>query len=193
MGPADPALALADRAGLPDALRVLLERHPRAGWEVHPEFNDLTRFWLERHLMFRRLQGLLLDETAAALDRAADPRRTASQISRLGGMFLNELHGQHQIEDAHYFPALRAREPRLDAGFELLDADHHALHDALDRLAADANAALRGLIAEPANLTPSGRLRTTLEGFGRLLDRHLTDEEELIVPVILEHRGADVS
>lgn len=183
-------LDLAARSGLPDALRVLAERYPRPGWEAHPEFNALTRFWLDRHLMFRRLQDMLVTETQGALDRKADPRRSAASISRLAGLYLNELEGHHRIEDGHYFPLLRAQDPRLVAGFDLLDADHHALHEGLETLAARANAALRGLAAKPADLTPSGALLTDLERFGRLLDRHLTDEEELIVPVILEHRGA---
>jgi iron-sulfur cluster repair protein YtfE (RIC family) len=183
-------LALGAREGLPDALRVLAERHPRPGWEAHPEFNALTRFWLDRHLMFRRLQATLTAETQGVLDRAADPRRAASAISRLARVYLGELEGHHNVEDAHYFPLLRALDPRLVAGFDLLDADHHALHESIDALAARTDAALRGLAAKPADLTPSGALLTELTRFGRLLDRHLVDEEELIVPVILEHRGA---
>jgi hypothetical protein len=101
----DP-LALDTRTGLPDALRVLVEKYPREGWEGHPNFNGLTRFWLERHLMFRRLQGMLLAETEGGLDRARDPRQVAAQLGRLASMFLNELHGHHTIEDVHYFPAL---------------------------------------------------------------------------------------
>ncbi len=187
--PEDP-LALAGRDGLPDALRVLLERYPRPGWEAHPEFNALTRFWLDRHLLFRRLHGLLVAEAQAVLDRDADPRRAAAQIARLGGMFLNDLHGHHRIEDLHYFPALRAQDPRLEAGFDLLDADHHALHEGLATLADRMNAALRGLAEAPADLTPAGAMLADIERFGGLLHRHLTDEEELIVPVILEFRGA---
>ena len=50
-------LALGVRAGLPDALRVLLADYPREGWESHPHFTGLVRFWLDRHLMFRPLQA----------------------------------------------------------------------------------------------------------------------------------------
>ena len=154
--PVDPA-ALASRAGLPDALRVLLERHPRPSWDAHPEFDALTRFWLDRHLAFRELHGLLIAESQAVLDRDVDPRRAATQIARLGGAFLGDLHGHHQIEDLHYFPALRAQDPRLEAGFDLLDADHHALHEGLATLADAMNAALRGLTDAPADLDSLGR------------------------------------
>lgn len=184
----DP-LALAARTGLPDALRVLLERHPRPGWEGDPHFDGLTRFWLDRHLAFRRLQDALGAETRAALDRAADPRASAGRIGRLARALIGELDGHHRIEDLHYFPRLAAAEPRLEAGFALLDRDHEALHGALESLAGRTDAALRGLAARPAEPAPLGALEAELGRFARLLDRHLIDEEELVVPVILAHPG----
>ena len=78
----DP-LDLDRRTGLPDALRILAEKYPREIWEAHPEFNALTRFWLDRHLMFRRLQGMLIAETETYLDRTADPARYAANLSGL--------------------------------------------------------------------------------------------------------------
>lgn len=186
-------LALATRAGLPDALRALVEQYPRAGWERHPEFNALTRFWLDRHLMFRRLQGLLLTETVGFLDRGRDPQRFGADLARHGGMFLNELHGHHLVEDAHYFPTLRAQDPRLVAGFDLLDADHHALDGGIQALAASMNGVLRGLADDTRALEPAAALKAELDAFARALDRHLTDEEDLVVPVILEHRGAGLA
>jgi hypothetical protein len=189
MTPSAP-LDLATRTGLPDALRVLLERYPRPGWEGHPEFNALTRFWLDRHLMFRRLQTGLVEETRGFLDRSTDPRRYGAALSRLAGLYLNELHGHHHIEDLHYFPLLRAQDARLEAGFDLLDRDHHDLDGGLHRLADRANAVLRGLGEPGAGRDAAGALLGELERFAVFLDRHLTDEEDLIVPVILEYRGA---
>lgn len=179
----DP-FALATRTGLPDALRVLLEEYPREGWEGHANFDGLIRFWLERHLMFRRLQAMLLAETQRGLDRSRDPRQVASQIHRLGALFVNELHGHHTVEDVHYFPALVRLEPRLERGFALLDADHHALDPMLHGLATVTDAAL----SAPAGTTSEmGRLYAELARFQTFLDRHLTDEEEIVVPVILKH------
>lgn len=186
----NPSLDLATRTGLPDALRVLVETHPRPGWEAHPEFDALTRFWLDRHLMFRRLQTGLVEATQGFLDGAADPRRFGATLSRLAGLYLTELHGHHAIEDAHYFPLLRAQDARLEAGFDLLDADHHDLDRGLHRLAEQTNAVLRGLGGPGAGRDAAGHLGAALDRFGVFLDRHLTDEEELVIPVILEYRGA---
>jgi iron-sulfur cluster repair protein YtfE (RIC family) len=182
-------ISLSARSGLPDALRILLEKYPRRGWETHSNFNELTRFWLQRHLMFRRLQALLLEVTETSLDRTEDPRRIGANLQRLASTFLNELHGHHSIEDAHYFPMLSRLEPRLERGFALLDSDHHALDPLLHALAEQTNAVLHAL---PKADLEMGRLHADLGKFSSFLDRHLTDEEEIVVPVILEH-GARLS
>jgi iron-sulfur cluster repair protein YtfE (RIC family) len=183
-------LALARRTGLPDALRLLVERYPRPGWETHPNFTALTRFWLDRHLGFRRMQGLLVTETRGFLDRDRDAQAYARGLARLAGMFLNELHGHHMIEDQQYFPLLQALDPRIAAGFDVLDADHQALDGAIQALALSTNQVL-GTISErrPADVAAAD-LDAELARFGQLLDRHLVDEEELVVPVILDHPEA---
>lgn len=180
-------LALAQRTGLPDALRVLVEKHPRLAWEAHPNFSALTRFWLDRHLGFRRMQAQLVRKTEGFLDRQIDPRGFVAALSRLAGPFISELHGHHHIEDQHYFPLLAKQDARLGRGFALLDRDHQAIDPLLQNLVERINAVLRGLEAAGSERTSTEALRADLTGFGRLLDRHLTDEEELVVPVILEY------
>ncbi len=179
---------LANRTGLPDALRVLLRDYPRDMWDSHRNFDGLTRFWLERHLMFRRALADWQDDTRAFLDGDRDTRAHGQQTSRIGGFLINELHGHHRIEDAHYFPALSAAEPRLEQGFTLLDSDHHALDAQLQALTDAANTHLRGLGAPRGDgRATGGTLLKQLDGFAGFLDRHLVDEEELVVPVILHH------
>lgn len=179
---------LAHREKLPDALRVLLEHYPRALWESHQNFDGLTRFWLERHLMFRRALAQWQDDTRGFLDQGRDARAHGQMTARIGGFLINELHGHHQIEDAHYFPTLAAAETRLAHGFDLLDADHHALDSQLAALTDAANTHLRALQDRNADTKASaGAMLKRLDGFERFLDRHLVDEEELVVPVILHH------
>ncbi|SHG90349.1 hemerythrin domain-containing protein [Marivita hallyeonensis] len=173
-------LALEVRDGLPDALRVLLEDYPRETWETHDNFAGLVAFWLDRHLMFRKLLTALQDDAELAIDGKLDAQTHAAKLSRYGSTLLQNLHGHHQIEDHHYFPVLSAREPVLAKGFTLLDSDHHAMDGLLDRFAKGANAVIQGQ-SEP------GPFRDELMGFEALLNRHLIDEEELIVPVILKH------
>ncbi len=181
-----PMTDLSTRPGLPDALRVLLDGYPRSGWEAHRHFDGLVRFWLERHLAFRELLGLMTADAQAALGAAMDPETFARRLSRLGGHFVDSLHGHHQIEDGHYFPLLAQLERRLQKGFDLLDGDHHQLSGHLDSFADTANAVLRGW-REPGHRERTGAFLTLLGDSTRFLDRHLTDEEELIVPIILAH------
>jgi len=186
----DAALALEARSGLPEPLRALLRAHPREGWERDPHFEGLVRFWLDRHGMFRQLSTLLTDEARAVEEGRLDPARYAPRLSRFGGMFLQELHGHHQIEDHHYFPVLARLEPRLERGFGLLDADHHALDDWLARFAEAANAVLTEAREGRALGARAGRFGQVMSDFAPLLERHLEDEEDLVVPVLLAHRGA---
>lgn len=174
-------LSLAARAGLPPALRVLVEEMPRLTWDRHPGFQGLAAFWLDRHLMFRRLTETLRQDAEARLDARIDPRDHIARLSRHGGLLVQALHGHHQIEDAEYFPRMAMMEPRIAAGFDLLDADHQSL----DGLIADFVTAANAVITEGADAP--GRFRDALLRFDRLLGRHLEDEEDLVVPVILKH------
>ena len=185
-------LALETRPGLPDALRVLLRDYPREAWEADPNFHGLVSFWLGMHLHFRDALGLMRRDAEALLDRRLDPQAWAPRLARTGGGFVQHLHGHHGIEDDHYFPLLSARDARLARGFELLDADHQALDAHLDAFLREANAALLALKDEDKLRTEAGLLREGLLRLDRFLDRHLTDEEELIVPVILRDGPAAV-
>lgn len=89
------SLKLENRRGLPDALRVLLDEHPREAWEADPTFNGLISFWLDRHMMFRKLGGVMQDEAKALLDGRIDAGRFAQGVGRYGGMFVDQLHGHH--------------------------------------------------------------------------------------------------
>ena len=126
----DP-LALDARKGLPPHLRVLADLYPKAEWQGHPNFNQLTAFWLERHGMFRQLNDLLVEGTEKRLD-GANPRY-GREMQHYTSAFLNQLHGHHQIEDHHYFPVLSGLEPTLLRGFGILDKDHHAMDGLLNR------------------------------------------------------------
>ncbi|MEW9921146.1 hemerythrin domain-containing protein [Marimonas sp. MJW-29] len=172
--------SLHQRKALPDALRVLAEQYPRAQWEGHPNFGEMIQFWMQRHLMFRQLMQLLREDAQGLLDKKMPFETYAQRLSHYGGTFLNQLHGHHQIEDAHYFPQLVQLDPRLERGFELLETDHEAIDPLLHDFAGAANAVLQG--------GEAGAFLRKIEGFEKLLDRHLVDEEDIVVPVVL-HTG----
>jgi hypothetical protein len=180
-------IELESRTGLPRDLRWLVEKYPREDWQVHPNLAGMASFWLQRHDMFRELGGLL----TAIIGDYREGRRTAPEFARQFAprlnFFLGELEGHHNVEDQHYFPVFAKAESGLKRGFDILDADHHTIHEALARNAEAANALLRALsenedrqrFAADAYADENARLVA-------MLTRHLADEEDLIIPLMLD-------
>jgi hypothetical protein len=179
------------RHGWPSELRVLLDRHPRPTWTERRAADVL--FWLEIHDHFRR--------DCVDLERMAcdyrEGHRTAAEIAVVAGPPLRALvaalHGHHQIEDHHYFPVFRTAAPRLATGFDLLAKDHLELARDISATAA-ALRELRTAVgragpAIDASATAALAARHYAAAASRLslrLCRHLRDEEDLVVPLLLE-------
>ena len=180
-------LTLEARAGLPEALRVLVADYPREAWDRDPGFSDLIRFWLERHVMFRRVLEVMRDEAEEAADNKIDLPKYAAHLARYAGFFTHELHMHHTIEDQHYFPKLMTMDERIGWGFDLLDKDHHALDGHLAGFTEDTNALLAAISERTDHRASLDRLIARLGRTETMLDRHLTDEEDLVVPVLLKH------
>lgn len=179
------------RTGLPQDLRWLAEKYPRENSQAHPNLAGMASFWLQRHDMFRELGGFL----TTIIGDYREGRRTAPEFARQFAprlnFFLGELDGHHNVEDQHYFPVFARAESRLKRGFDILDADHHTIHEGLERNAEAANAFLRALsenedkqrFAADAYADENTRLVA-------MLTRHLADEEDLIIPLMLDRGDA---
>lgn len=181
-------LTLESRSGLPEHLRVLAQKYPRDGWQVHSNFDQMTRFWLDRHLMFRDVIGRLQRQSETFLDAPYD--RFGPELSRYTGFFLNQLHGHHTIEDEHYFPQFVPLDRRLERAFDLLDQDHHALDRHIHNLRQQTTEVLGGLTGGQDMRRDVEILLSSQHDFDRFLQRHLYDEEEVIVPLVLEYAPA---
>ncbi len=175
------------RTGWPEDLRFFLEQFPREIWPGHVNLGPMAQFWLERHDMFRTLGGALQSATEQFRSGtvAADDFR-GWFVPRLQ-FFLQQLETHHQIEDHHYFPRFRAAEKRLGKGFEVLESDHHVIHGSMVKVAGAANAFLQSGMGpgDAARLAGDRYAEASAELLQRLM-RHLDDEEDLIVPLILE-------
>lgn len=186
---------LEQRGGLPEDLRYLVEKYPRETWQAHANIGGMAGFWLQRHDMFRELGGVLTGVIGDYREGRTDAQEFAQWFAPRLRFFLQHLEGHHQIEDMHYFPAFARAENRLKPGFDILDKDHHVIHEALERNAEAANAFLRALqenedkqrFAADAYADENARLVA-------MLTRHLGDEEDLIIPLILDRgdQGFDV-
>jgi hemerythrin-like domain-containing protein len=147
----------------------------------------MARFWLSRHAMFRELSAAI--EQIAALFRAGTlpPQEFARQFVPRLQFMLDQLNVHHQIEDLHYFPIFRAADERLARGFDVLEGDHHHIHADMARTAEAANALLRALRGGGEAMRRCGDNYAGASGaLLKGLVRHLDDEEDLIVPLILD-------
>lgn len=181
---------LFSRRGLPTELSVLAVRHPREGWQTHPNLGEMAAFWLARHGMFRELCAALGEAATAFGEERVDAAIFLPWFSPRFGFFLNELQTHHHVEDHHYFPIFRRADPRLARGFEILDADHAVLDRSIHDLAR-AGATLKHALGGHGDVaTARARLADGLARMVAGLARHLDDEEDLVIPLILERTEA---
>ena len=177
------------RQGLPTEMQILLRDYPREAWPDHPDFAESIRHWMGAHQMFRRLGEIVHQSTEKTLERDMDPELFASRLGQYGNMLVQNLHGHHGWEDHAFFPELDRADPRFARGLDMLEADHVELNELLDRLTTAANRYLQLTHLSPADApTALPALLKETGAIGGFLDRHLADEEDLVVPILLHHK-----
>lgn len=88
-----------------------------------------------------------------------------------------------------YFPELSAADARFDKGLAILEEDHQCLNGMLEKLTLKANRVIKLMqLDEKSAYDEAGELLPITESVEALLTRHLTDEEDLAVPIILHYR-----
>ena len=174
---------------MPEEMRLLLADYPRDDWDGHPNFKRATQNWLGAHQMFRRLSELVREDAESYLDKATDPEQFAARLSHFGNLLVANLHGHHNWEDREYFPELAAADPRFEPGLDILEKDHEALDGILNDFTRQANRIIKLVqLDEKAARDEAGTLHGHATQIEELLDRHLSDEEDLAVPIILHHK-----
>jgi iron-sulfur cluster repair protein YtfE (RIC family) len=181
-------LRLGDRAGLPDELAFLRGDYPRGGWRAHANFGQLADFWLHIHATLRNEGSEVLRVVEAFRTREIDgPAFQRAFVPRLNG-FLQHLDQHHRIEDQAYFPKFRQLDARLVVGFDLLEADHALIHERLVQTVEQARGLLNALATgTEAQSRAAESFSGEVEELVRLLEQHLADEEDLVIPAMLKH------
>jgi hypothetical protein len=189
--PPSPDLALDSRAGWPADLRLLADRYPREVWTGHANLGAMAQFWLQRHGMFREIGASLEEASQAFRDGTATAQDFRAWFPPRLQFFLQQLNAHHQIEDLHYFPVFAAAETRLARGFDVLETDHKVIHGSIETTVEAANGFLRTAVNDAGPLRAAAeRYGAASDGLLLLLTRHLADEEDLIVPLILDRGEA---
>jgi hypothetical protein len=174
---------------MPEEMHTLLNTYPRDTWEAHPGFHEKTRHWLGAHRMFRRVAETIRRDSEAVLEKNIEQDTYAAHLSYYGGALVANLHGHHGWEDRSYFPELSAADPRFDAGLDLLEQDHADLDVVLDDFTRKANRVIKLTHLDAAQaLEEAATVLLAAEAIEAFLQPHLSDEEDLAVPIILHHR-----
>lgn len=192
----DDRLTLGTRKGLPPDLLFLTEKHPRGTWRGQSALAGTGDIWLANHDYFRATTAKIAEHLTRLREDGHTTHDSAPGLRRHIGSLLGSLDGHHRIEDNHYFPMFQRAEPRLLRGFQILDADHHLIHDAIDDLAAATQDSLRRLGVAEGVMTSDQRyavdgLAGAVDRIAPLLRQHLADEEDIVIPLILERAKAD--
>ncbi|SHH32640.1 Hemerythrin HHE cation binding domain-containing protein [Cognatiyoonia sediminum] len=174
---------------MPEEMRFLLDKYPRDEWDAHPGFHEKTRHWLGAHQMFRRVSERVRLDTEAVLNKDIALGDYIGRLSYFGGNLVANLHGHHGWEDHSYFPELSAADPRFDKGLDLLEQDHADLDKVSDDITRKANRVIKlATLDEAQSLEEANDVLPAADAIEAFLNRHLSDEEELAVPIILHYR-----
>lgn len=179
------------RSGWPDELCALLKRFPRDSWQQN--MTPLAQFWIEKHNDFRNQCAALHAAAVEIRERPDNLDVFADAVVSRTRFLVAMLHGHHQIEDFHYFPAFRAADPGLGSGFDVLASDHELLHESSVSIIELLNAFRHTLDdSGPDTIDDQRRAADRYIEAGDLLCRrivrHLDDEEDLVIPLMLAYK-----
>lgn len=179
------------RHGVPQEW-LLFEDISREDWLTHENYGPASELWLNRHDGFRNMGNTLFALLKQYREGQLPIERFAAMLAPQLQHFLSELHTHNMLEDQQYFPALLEAEKGLLPGMELLESDHAFLHGKMEAVVKQATQMFA--CVREGNVDA---IRTAIHcyeqaNFAMLmaLKRHLTDEEDLIMPVLLG-RGED--
>jgi len=146
----------------------------RDQWKTHPRFPSQTLL-LGSHENFRNVSEVLVEEAAAG-----------SFVRPVGSLYrrwIAAMRSHEAYEEGKLYPYL---ERRWKTSLESAEEGHQALHSAHD----DVLAALEEARAED-NLRSGEALHAALVRHDEVLRDHLTLEEDLVIPLLLELSPAE--
>jgi len=176
---------VAMRDGLPSAIRQTLLEEAQSDWQSHPRFANKARFFMNIHRQL--LDGA--DGLAHTTERLIDApqsllqdRIDASGVQQNAARLVHFAHGHHEIEDHGYFPQFIQLYPELERAMNLLDGDHQILDETLNGIEQSLNH-----IHHKPTRDSVAELHRNAAALKTIMHRHITDEEDVIIPIFLRH------
>ena len=145
-----------------------------------------TSGWLKVHTNIRKRQRILTQISDAYISGEFDWSEYRSQILKRINMHVLKLHQHHGVEDEGFFPEFVSMYPKLAPAFEILGHDHEYLNELLYKLQIQNDQLARNEIEDKAL---AEELHDTLVKVTDLLQQHLTDEEDLVIPILGLRQG----
>ncbi|MGP5104466.1 hemerythrin domain-containing protein [Psychrobacter celer] len=164
---------------------VLFNKLPPDQW-FGADYAYKTSGWLKVHTNVRKRQRILTQISTAYQSGEFDWSEYRSQMLKRVSMHILKLHQHHRVEDAGFFSEFVAMHPKLAPAFEVLGRDHVCLDALLDKLQLQNDTLARTEVEDKALADASHK---TLEAVTDLLQQHLTDEEDLVIPILGLRQG----
>ncbi len=181
-----PQFNVTQRDKLPASIQESLISIERRRWPFHPKYHGKAEFFIQYHEGLRYTSFQILNSLRKLLDNAGEKSEIDAELKNIGALcytLFQDAERHHVIEDHSYFPAFRRIEPKLGAGIDLLENDHKCLSSAFAELKSSLNQSL--LIN--SNYSAVGQLYQSAVKVNNILIQHLSDEEEIIIPIFLMH------
>lgn len=145
-----------------------------------------TSGWLKVHTNIRKRQRILVQISDAYISGEFDWSEYRSQILKRINMHVLKLYQHHGVEDDGFFPEFVSMYPKLASAFEILGHDHEYLNELLDKLQIQNDQLARSEVEDKAL---AEELHDTLVKVTDLLQQHLTDQEDLVIPILGLRQG----
>ena len=158
----------------------LLEKLPPNQW-YSSDYAYKTSGWLNVHTNIRKRQRILRQLSEEYSMGALNWDNYRSQVLQRIGTHVLKLHQHHSVEDHGFFPEFVSSYPQLKTGFEILVRDHVRLDALLDELQSLNDELAK---AQQEDKALADRLHGNLITGSDFLSQHLTDEEDLVVPIL---------
>lgn len=174
------------RRHLPPRIRETLLESTREQWADHPRFGGKAGFFMTIHrdlLNGSARLSTLLEAVLDAPDSDLQDQGALAQVVGFGRRLIGFAHHHHDIEDHGYFPQFMKLYPRMDRAMKLLDGDHRVLEETLH----DTERTLLELEGKGISRDRLARMHQGSKALETILNRHIWDEEEIIIPIFLEH------